>query len=226
MVGQAIGQVIAFAVGVALSPVPIIGVVLMLSGPRARSNGPAFLLGWMLGLAVVGTIVLLVASGAEASEEGTPATWVGVVKIVLGVLLLFVAARQWRGRPREGEEAELPGWMRAVDTFTAPRAFGLAAALAAINPKNLLLTVGAAAAIAQTGASTGNQAIALAVFVLLAASGPGIPVAIYFLMGGRAAALLSTLRGWMVGENATIMAVICLIIGAKLIGDAITGLSA
>ena len=52
--GDAIGQVLSFGVGVALSPVPIIAVVLMLGTPRARSNGPAFVAGWILGLAVVG----------------------------------------------------------------------------------------------------------------------------------------------------------------------------
>jgi hypothetical protein len=40
-VGQAIGQVLPLAVGVALSPVPIIAVVLMLVTERARVNGPA-----------------------------------------------------------------------------------------------------------------------------------------------------------------------------------------
>jgi hypothetical protein len=42
--GEAIGQLPPFAVGVAVSPMPIVAVVLMLVTPRARSNGPAFLL--------------------------------------------------------------------------------------------------------------------------------------------------------------------------------------
>jgi hypothetical protein len=58
VVGEAIGQVLSLGAGVALSPVPIIAVVLMLGTPRARANGPAFVLGWVIGLAVVGTIVL------------------------------------------------------------------------------------------------------------------------------------------------------------------------
>jgi threonine/homoserine/homoserine lactone efflux protein len=223
--GQAIGQVLAFGVGVALSPIPIIAVVLMLATPKGRANGPAFLAGWILGLAVVGTIVLLVSSGAEASENGGPAEGLSIVKLALGVLLLVVAARQWRGRPRGKDDPELPKWMRTIDTFTPVRAGGIAVALSAVNPKNLLLTVGAGAAIAQTGASTGDQAVALAVFVLLGTLGPGIPVGIYFLMRDRASTILESLRGWMARENATIMAVLCLIIGAKLIGDAITGLS-
>jgi threonine/homoserine/homoserine lactone efflux protein len=223
--GQAIGQVLAFGVGVALSPIPIIAVVLMLATPRGRANGPAFLAGWVLGLALVGTIVLLAASGAEASENGGPTEGLSIVKLALGVVLLLVAARQWRGRPQGDNDPELPKWMRAIDTFTPVRAGGIAFALSAVNPKNLLLTVAAGAAIAQTGAGTGDQAVALAVFVLLGTLGPGIPVGIYFLMRSRASAILESLRGWMARENATIMAVLCLIIGAKLIGDAISGLA-
>jgi threonine/homoserine/homoserine lactone efflux protein len=223
--GQAIGQVLAFGVGVALSPVPIIAVVLMLATPKGRVNGPAFLAGWVLGIAVLGTIVLLVSSGASASKHGTPATWVSIVKIVLGALLLALAVKQWRGRPRGDREPELPAWMKTVDTFTSVRSTGIGVALSAVNPKNLLLVVGAAAAIAQTGASTLSQAVALLVFIVIATLGVGAPVAIYYLLGERATHILGELHDWMARENATIMAVICLIIGAKLIGDAISGLA-
>jgi threonine/homoserine/homoserine lactone efflux protein len=221
---EAIGQVLPFAVVVALSPIPIIGVVLMLGTPRARSNGPAFILGWLIGLTVVGVIILLVAGGANASESGEPATWVGVLKLVLGALLLILGLRQWRGRPRGDADAALPGWMRTVDHFTAGRAAAMGVALSAINPKNLVLTAAAATAIAQTDISTGDQAIALAVFVLIATLGPGIPVAIYFLMGERARHMLDELKEWMGHNNAAIMAVICLVIGAKLLGDGISAL--
>jgi threonine/homoserine/homoserine lactone efflux protein len=219
---EAIGQVLSLGVGVALSPVPIIAVVLMLGTPRARVNGPVFVLGWIAGLAIVGTIVLVVAGGADASENDQPADWVGVLKIVLGVLLALVALRQWRGRPRRGEEAAMPKWMRAIDRFTPARSLAIAIALSAINPKNLLLTVGAAAAIAQTGASTGDQAVALAVFVVVGTLGPGAPVAIYFLLGARAERILDELKSWMAAHNSAIMAVLCLVIGVKLIGDGIS----
>jgi threonine/homoserine/homoserine lactone efflux protein len=222
---DAIGQVLSLGVGVALSPVPIIAVVLMLGTPRARVNGPAFLLGWIVGLAVVGTIVLLLAGSAGASEDQQPADWVGVVKVVLGLLLVLVAVRQRRRRPRGGEQAPMPKWMRAIDRFTPTRSASIAVALAAINPKNLLLTVGAAAAIAQTGASTGDQAIALAVFVLVATLGPGLPVAIYFLAGRRAGRVLDDLKTWLAAHNTAIMAVLCLVIGVKLIGDGISVLA-
>jgi threonine/homoserine/homoserine lactone efflux protein len=224
--GGAIGQVLSFGVGVALSPVPIIAVVLMLATPRGRVNGLAFLAGWVVGLVVVGTVVLLAASGGDASEAGAPADWVSILKLVLGVLLIGLAVKQWRGRPRGDEVPELPTWMKTVDTFTPTRSAGIAVALSAVNPKNLILTVGAAAAIAQTGAGAGGQAVALAVFVVLGTLGVGVPVAISVFMGERSTRLLRELHDWMARENATIMAVVCLVIGAKLIGDAITALAA
>jgi Sap, sulfolipid-1-addressing protein len=50
-------------------------------------------------------------------------------------------------------------------------------------------------------------------------------VAIYFLMGARAEHVLDELKRWMASHNAAIMAVLCLVIGAKLIGDGISGLA-
>ncbi|MBM2823822.1 MAG: hypothetical protein HW413_2568, partial [Thermoleophilia bacterium] len=64
--GQAIGDILPLAIGVAISPVPIIAVVLMLGTPQARANGPAFAAGWVAGLTIVGAIVLLLASGNAA----------------------------------------------------------------------------------------------------------------------------------------------------------------
>jgi threonine/homoserine/homoserine lactone efflux protein len=223
--GEAIGQMLPSAVGVAISPIPIVAVVLMLVSARGRVNGPAFLVGWWVGVAFVGAIMLLVAGDADASEEGEPATWVSVLELVLGVLLLLVALKQWRERPHEGEEAETPKWMSALDRFAPSKAAGAGVLLSGLNPKNLLLTVAGAAAIAQAGISTGQQIVALVVFVLIASIGVAVPIVIYFALGDRAGPLLERLKSWMARNNTVIMAVLLLIIGVKLIGDAIAGLS-
>src|SRR5215216_3742441 len=199
---EAIGQSLPLAVGVALSPVPIIAVVLMLT--TARANGPAFLLGWLVGLGVVGAIVLALAGPGGASEEGQPAAWVSWLKLLLGLGLVLVAVRQFRGRPRGDEEAPLPKWMGAIDRFGPGQALGGGAALAGANPKNLLLAVAAAAAIAQTGIPGGQQAVAYAVFAVIGTLGVGAPVGIYLAMGERSAELLGRLKDWMGHHNAVI----------------------
>jgi hypothetical protein len=140
-------------------------------------------------------------------------------------LLLLVAARQFRSRPHGDEQAQMPRWMATIDKTTPIAAVGLAAVMSGANPKNLLLAVAGAAAIAGTGISGGEQAIAYLIFVLIATLGVGIPVGIYFAMGARSQTLLAGLKDWMSAHNAVIMSVLCLIIAAKLIGDAITGLA-
>jgi hypothetical protein len=223
--GEAIGGSLPLAVGVALSPIPIIAVVLMLTSRRAKVNGPMFVLGWLIGLGIVGAIVLPLAGAGDASSSGSPATWVSWLKIALGVGLLLVAARQFRGRPRGDEQAQMPKWMATMDDTKPVEALGLAAVLSGANPKNLLLAVGGAAAIAGTGIPGGQQAIAYLIFAVIGTLGVGTPVVIYFAMGDRSEKLLAGLKDWMSAHNAVIMSVLCLIIGAKLIGDAVGGLS-
>jgi hypothetical protein len=224
-VGAAIGGALPFAVAVALSPIPIIAVVLMLTTRRARVNGTVFVVGWLAGLAIVGAIALSIAGPADASSSGAPATWVSWLKVVLGAALLLVAALQFRNRPRSGDRVELPKWISRVNEIKPLPAAGLGVVMG-LNPKNLLLGVAAAAAIAQTGISAGEQAIAYLVFALVGTLGVGTPVGIYLAMGARSEQLLSDLKDWMAQYNAVITAVICLIFGVKLIGDAISGLTA
>lgn len=222
--GEAIGQILSLAVVVAISPVAIIAVVLMLVTPQAGTNGPALVVGWLVGLLVVGAIVLLVAPDAM-SESSDPATWVSVLKLLLGATLVLLALNEWLGRPRDGEAAPTPKWMASIDTFSGPKALGAGAVLAGASPKNFLLAVAAAAVIAETAIPRGEQAATYLVFALIGTLGVAVPVVIYFAMGDRAAPLLDRLKNWMTHNNAVIMSVLLVVIGVKLVGDAISGIA-
>lgn len=223
--GNAIGDMLPAAVGVAISPLPIIAVVLILATPGGRLNGPAFLVGSILGMAAVGTAVLLIAGVVEADGEGAPASWVSWLQLVLGVLVLMLATRQWRGRPHGDGEPATPKWMAALDSLTPARAAGAGVVASGLNPKNLLLVVAGATAIAQTGIPAREQAIALVAFTLFGSIGVATPVVLSLVLGERSATLLDRLETWMIANSAVIMTVLLLVIGAKLVGDAIAGLS-
>jgi threonine/homoserine/homoserine lactone efflux protein len=222
-VGQAIGQLLPGAIGVALSPVPIIAVILMLGTQRARVTGTAFAVGWVIGLIVLSVIVLLLA-GVSDDPEGDTSTAVDVTKVVLGALFLLLALKQWRSRPQPGVTPELPKWMATIDSFTAGKAGGLGALLSSINPKNLALTLAAMAGVAQAGLSAGEDAVAIAVFVVIASLTVAGPVVVYLALGPRAEHALASIKDWMTANNATIMIVLFLVLGAKMIGDGISGL--
>jgi hypothetical protein len=221
--GQAIGEILPLAIGIAVSPVPIVAVILMLFSPRARSNGPAFLLGWVAGLIVAGVIILVLAEGGDVGSGGGPSTTASWIKLLLGVGLLFLALRQWRGRPQQGEQAKVPKWMQAIDTVTPVKAAGLGALLSSVNPKNLALAIGAALAIAQLGLSTGDTAVSYGMFVVLGSLGIAVPV-IYYLVGGEGAKkTMDGWKAWLLANNAAVMAVLFLVMGASLLGKGIAG---
>lgn len=118
----AIGDFLPAAVGIALSPIPIVAVVLMLVSARGSANGPAFLAGWVVGVAGLGALVLLVAGALDPQDDEQPASWVSWLKLGLGFALLALALNQRRGRPRGEAEAATPAWMEAVDGFAPAKA--------------------------------------------------------------------------------------------------------
>ncbi|MCZ7531303.1 MAG: GAP family protein [Acidimicrobiia bacterium] len=221
--GSVVGQILPLAVGVALSPFPIIAVILMLFTPRARSNGSAFAVGWVAGLTVAVIVVLALSSASDTatSDSGGPSTTVGWLKSVLGVLLLFLALRRWRRRPPGGETPEMPRWMSAIDGFTPVKSLALGAALSGLNPKNLALTVAAAATIAAGGLSTGQEVAVSVIFIVLASITVVTPVVAFLLMGERAEGALTSAKDWMAANNDAVMAVVLVVFGIKLIGDGI-----
>ena len=222
--GQVIGQVLPFAVGVAISPLPIIAVVLMLLSPHARAASAGFLVGWLAGIVAVTTLFVFLAGVITPSEDG-PSTTVSWVKLVLGVVLVLAAVKQWRARPRPGDEPALPGWMSAIDQLSPVKATGLAAVLAGVNPKNLAMCLAAGSTIGGADLSTGEAVVAVAVFTVLAASTVAVPVIAYAVAADRMRGPLDSLRAWLLRENSVVMGVLLLVIGVVLLGNGISGVS-
>jgi hypothetical protein len=224
--GDAVGQMLASAVGIAISPLPLIAVILMLATPKGRTNGIAFTAGWMLSLSALVTVIVLAGSGADASQgAGSPAAWTLWLKLALGVLFLLMGAKQWKDRPREGRDTQPSGWMKAIDRFTPAKAAVLGAALAVANPKNLALAVGGAVSIASTTATAGGKTIAATLMVLIASLCTLLPLAIYLFGGTRSPKILGEWKAWMAAHNAAIMTTLLLVLGAKYVGDAVSGLA-
>ena len=219
--GSVIGEILPLAVGIAISPVPIIAVILMLLSPRAKATSVGFLLGWLFGIIVAIVLFTLLSSVLPQRDDSDSSPVTAVIKIILGALLLLLAAKQWRGRPAEGEQAAMPKWMSAVDSMTAGRALGLGFLLSAVNPKNLLLAISAGVIIGGSNLGLGDTAIVIVVFVVIAGCSVLIPVIAYLIAAARMAGPLDSLRGWLVDNNATIMAVLLLVIGVSVIGKGI-----
>jgi threonine/homoserine/homoserine lactone efflux protein len=224
-IGQGISEVLTFAIGVAISPVPIMAVILMLFSQRARVNGPMFLAGWALALAVVSGVTYVVSDASDAARSSTASDTISWGKIVFGVLFLLLAARSWRSRPEPGTAPEMPKWMASVDSLAPGKAFGLGVLLAGPNPKNLLLAVGAGAGLAQLGLPTTDAAVSLIVFVVVGSLTIGGPVVYHLVGGARAEGQLDSMKQWLAVHNAAVMTVLFLVFGVDLIAKGLGLLS-
>ena len=222
---QGISEILTFAIGVAISPVPIISVILMLFSSRAKVNGPMFLLGWVVALAVVSGVAYVLADAGSTSTSTAAADTVSWTQIVFGVLFLLLAGRSWRSRPAPGTEAEMPKWMAGIDAFAPGKALGFGLLLAGVNPKNLLLAAGAGSALALIGPSTTEAVVSLAVFVLIASLTIAGPVVFYLLGGERAKTQLNSVKGWLAVHNDAVMMVLFLVFGVNLIAKGIPPLT-
>ncbi|HCB02888.1 MAG TPA: GAP family protein [Nocardioides sp.] len=221
---EVIGDLLPVAVGVAISPVPIIAAILMLFSAHAGGASLAFLVGWVVGLTVVVVAVTLLVDPVDDSTSASPSTASSVLKIVLGAAAILLGVAQWRKRPREGETAALPGWMAAVDTVGPGKALGLGVLLSGVNPKNLTLCLSAGVMIGGGALSTSATAVAIAAFVVLGSVTVAGPVVAYLVAPERMRGPLDELRGWLTAHNAVVMTVLLVVIGTTILGKGVAGL--
>jgi threonine/homoserine/homoserine lactone efflux protein len=221
--GQAIGDSLPLAIGVAISPLPIIAMILMLLSKRAGANSGAFLVGWIAGIAIAISVVVAVAGTATLQTSSGPTAAVSWIKMGLGALLLLVGVRDWRKRPKPGKQATLPKWLTTIEGIRPAKAGGLGVLLSAVNPKNLLLIIAGGIAIDQAATSTAQKVVPILVFTMIAATTVALPVIVNLVAGQRAKTVLASMNAWLRTNNAAVMAVLFLVLGSVLVGKGISG---
>ncbi len=216
-----LSETLPFAIGVAASAVAVIALVLILQGSRALSSGLSFTLGWVLGVGVVCAVG--VAFGLAVSDD--PARWTQWLRALLGALLLVAAIRKWRQRVPSGQEPTPPKWMSGLQDSAPGKAAVLGFLLGGINPKNLMLTLGAAATLGASGLSSSELWITGIAYVVVASVTVLVPMGIYVLMRSKADELLANLGEWMKSNSAAITIVVLVIFGVKLLLGGLAGLT-
>ena len=216
-----VGEILPLALVVAISPINVIPVILLLFTKRPLVNAVCFLAGFIAGVAAVLGACVAIAEAVDLSTDSGHATWVTVLKLALGVYLLVAAVRKFRGRPRTGEEGAMPKWMDGISGFSPGKSLGAGLALGAVNPKNVVVGLAAAATIASAVLSSGQQVAAIAIYVLVAVLGVAAPILATLLLGDRSHEVLDGWKAWLDQNNAAVMSVLFLIFGVVLIGQAI-----
>ena len=224
--GEVLGSLLPHAFGISLSPIPIMGFLLMLTSTGGRAKAWSFIAGAYICLFGLAVITSMVASAPEDIDENNSdasnsAAW---IRIGLGLLLFFFAYRQWKKLPGEGEVAEVPGWMKAIDKMSAVQAFGMGALLMGPKPKNLIIIIGASLNVAEAGLRTSTQWITNAIFILLALWILILLALMPLLLGHRGDKLLTQVSTVLGRYNGVVMLVIFMAIGVVFLGNGISAL--
>jgi hypothetical protein len=223
-VNGVVGDILPLAIAVTISPLPIVAEILLLFTAKPVPNAATYLVGFVVGVAVVLGVLVAAAGAFNLTAGSGPSEGASAIKVVLGLLLLVAAHRQLRRRPDAEQESTMPKWMDGISGFAPPKSFALGAVIGAANPKNLAVGLAAALTIAAASLSTGQQAGAIAVYVFVAALGVATPLAALLILGSRSEPMLERWRSWLAQNNSTVMAVLFFVFAFVLIGKGIGGL--
>jgi hypothetical protein len=207
-------NLVLIGLAMALYPVALTIFILLVASNRGRRKGAAFIVGWLATLATVAAVTVAATGNTPPAASTAPATVIVVAKIVLGLVLLGVAARQRRrmGRPRPAKQE--PAWRARLDEMSAMFAVGLGAFF-----QPTVLVVSAATIITGAKLSTAASYVALAVFGLLSVS-TFLSMEIYVAVRpAPSAEALHRLDGWIHGHTDLIVIVGATALGLWLIGN-------
>ena len=219
-----IGDILPFAVVVMVSPVNIVAAILLLFSNRPIINASWYLAGFLAGVTVVVTLLIVLADALGLSSDSDRSRAVSGILVALGAYLLFVAYRKFRSRSGPNDDPALPAWMDGIAGFGPARSLATGAGIGAGNPKNIAVGLGTAVAVSSAGLTVADQIVTVAIYVVLASLGVATPIVVMLVLGERAPAVLEDWKEWLTRHNTAMMAVIFLFFGVFLIGKNLGGL--
>jgi len=202
-----------------VSPSTIVVFILLLATTRARLNAAAFLIGWSVSLIIV-FAVSYAAGGARVTQHGSGSTAVKVVEILLGVALVFAAARHWRRRdqPRtsSGVTKKFTGRLGQLNPWEA--------ATVGILKQPWTLTAAAAVVLVRHHSALPVVVFAFVAFAVLSTATVALIFLYFARRPGEAEAHLSDLRDRVVRAGPAIFAIVSVVVGGYLIVDGVIGI--
>jgi threonine/homoserine/homoserine lactone efflux protein len=222
MMLDAIAQLFPLAVVVALSPLPLMAVIVIVLAPSGGMRGLALLGGRLLGVAVV---VGVFTAFAEyfVGLGGSPVV-AAVVRLIFGVALMAYAVIKWLRRPRGTDAEKPPKWMASLEGLSGWRSFRLGVTVSIINLKELALGAGAGLVIGSVLYGWGESISAVVIYTVIASITVAAPVIAVLVAGPRVMESLAEFRSWLVRNNSAVVAAVMLIFGAILFSNGLGAL--
>lgn len=209
-------DLLPLAVGMLLSPLPVVAIVAIVLAPRGRTAAPVYTIVFTaVSLAFIAIGALTSATASAASPTGSAKTVSFVLAIALAVGFTIFAVASWLSRPKHGQQPKAPGWLAAIDTITPAKAATLGLIMALTNTKNIPLALKGGSLIGEAhlpilAAAGLCLALAVAGSLLLI-----VPAAVATGGSATVAQTLGRLKSEMIAHNAAMMTVLFAILAAN-----------
>jgi uncharacterized membrane protein len=205
-----------------LSPTTLtFSVFALVLGDRPLRTGLWFYLGALGITLVIGVVAAFVLGNDAASHTSSPKTWVAIVDVVAGVLVLAYVFRRLRRPPDSRRVAGMIDRMSKLASSPAVAVVGAGATLA--NPGGFIPL--ALKEISQLDTSSLGYIAYWVGFALVSLLPLGLALLMLVFAPDRAMRILVAARGWLGRNIRTVAAVILVALAATLLRNGIAGLT-
>jgi len=201
---------------ITLEPIPLTAFMLVLMSRGGVRKGAAFIVGWLASLAAVVALTVLF-TGNEPPRPNTAPSLAGIaVKILIGVVLVFIAFRRRARMAKPKKPKKPPRWQAGIDNMSPWLIVGLAPLT---QPWGLVAA--GVATIMEATLSSAESYIALVLFCV-------VSTLVYLVMevyaGFRpehAQAVMTSVRRWIESHTDQVIIILSLGLGLWLVGKSI-----
>jgi hypothetical protein len=211
-------------VGAAVVPLYLIAVLLLLQSKSGLLKALAFVAGGVTVRLVQGILFgLVIGPACKANSEPGPRLIVSTLLLIVGMLLLVTALRQWR--KQDDPDAPTPRWMSAIVGLSALKAVGAGAVFPIIAVKQWVFTLSAIGVIGEVGPGGVADVGAYLIFVLGTQTLVLPAILTYAVAPHRTAKPLQATQAWLERNNRAIVITMSLVLGVWFLFKGISGLT-
>ncbi|HZM81270.1 MAG TPA: GAP family protein [Candidatus Limnocylindrales bacterium] len=162
--GSALREMLPYAIGLLVAPLPIVAVVVLTGGREGTRKGIIFCVTWWL-VSFVVVLALALFAGAPVRPADAAPAWESAIKIILGLVLLVWAIRHFI-EMRRGPRHTLRG-LEGLGELPPDRLAATAARLLLIDPLRLSMLIAAALELGSHQLSAADDAVPAGMFALI-----------------------------------------------------------
>jgi hypothetical protein len=217
---SAAAQVVFYALAAAASFLVLTATLVVVRSARPRTNGIAFLSGFVFGTVVACAIGLAVGQ-AVVTRFDSHQTFKALLTVGLGLALLAVGVQTRRTGPAppEARSSRAAAILDGLSNVGPAASSSMAGLLGFGGPKRLVLTFIAMATVTDAGLRNVVDATLVVVYVAVSTISVSVPIGIVLVAGDRAAAILARGQSWVSGHAAGLREWLSLVVGGALLVD-------